>query len=80
MAGADRCKYGKGRGSGVMNRGLRLKIVEHFGSQIAFAHRLKIDPGLVSRIVRGWRALSEKEQIRWAKALDSTPEELFKEQ
>lgn len=39
----------------MTNYTLKTEIMKKFGSQIAFASKLKISEGLLSKIVRGWR-------------------------
>lgn len=48
-----------------MNRNLKAKIIEHFGSQADFAQKLQIDESLVSRVIRGRRKLPQEEVGRW---------------
>ena len=60
-----------------MNKKLKAKIIEVFGSQGDFAHRIRAHESDVSRIVRGRKSLSEKEKKRWASVLGCNPEELF---
>ena len=56
---------------------LKIKILEKFPSQADFAQAVKADESLVSRIIRGRRQLPLDKQYQWAKALNSTPKELF---
>lgn len=60
-----------------MNWSLKTRIVEKYGSQVDFAQTVKVSETLVSKIVRGRRQLPLEKQITWAKALGSTPKELF---
>jgi len=60
-----------------MNKKLKAKIIEIFGTQADFASEIKVDESLVSRIVRDRRKLSPADKIRWAKALESEPKDLF---
>lgn len=60
-----------------MNRKLKAKIVEKFGTQADFSQEIKIDETLVSKVVRGRRQLSDESKKIWAKVLDCKPEELF---
>ena len=62
-----------------MNRKLKAKIFEVFGTQADFSLVVKVDEAKISKVVRGRRALSEDEQNRWAGLLGATPVELFKE-
>jgi|APSaa5957512622_1039677.scaffolds.fasta_scaffold08511_3 plasmid maintenance system antidote protein VapI len=52
-----------------MNRKLKLKIIERFGTQSDFAQAASLDDATVSRVVRGRRELSVEEKARWAKLL-----------
>ena len=47
-----------------MNKILKARIIERFGSQADFAQAIGIDETKVSRIIRGRRRLTEKEQNR----------------
>jgi hypothetical protein len=60
-----------------MNRKLKGKIVEVFGSQTNFAMKVGEDETFVSRVVNGRRELDEKKQRRWAKALKVNSGEFF---
>jgi len=52
-----------------MNRKLKARIIEIFGTQADFAQEIGVDDSFVSKIVRGRRNLPAKEQDRWAKLL-----------
>jgi len=52
-----------------MNRKLKAKIVERFGSQADFAAVVGVDESVISRIVNGRRVLSPEDMVRWSKAL-----------
>ena len=67
----------KPRKESNMNWELKQKIVEKCGSQVDFAHLVKCNETLVSKVVRGRRTLDPDKQIIWAEALHSTPRELF---
>jgi hypothetical protein len=60
-----------------MNRKLKSKIVEKYGSQVRFAFENNENEALVSKVIHGWRELDPEKQYQWAKALNSTPKELF---
>ena len=60
-----------------MNKVLKLRIIEKFDSQIEFAGVIGVDESIVSKVVRGHRALSGPERTRWAAALGSTVKTLF---
>jgi transcriptional regulator with XRE-family HTH domain len=60
-----------------MNRKLKAKIVEKFGTQSDFANVVSVDETLVSKIVRGRRELPEDTKRAWADALGSEISEIF---
>jgi plasmid maintenance system antidote protein VapI len=62
----------------IMNWKLKELINEHFGSQSNFAYSIKTNESIVSKIVRGRRALSAEDQKKWANALGTKPENIFK--
>jgi hypothetical protein len=57
---------------------LKTRILEKYGSQVAFAHDLGEREDVVSRVVRGWRKVPSTTAEKWAEALDCKPEEIFK--
>jgi len=61
-----------------MNRFLKAKIIEKFGTQADFAIAAKVPEPVVSNVVRNRRTLDPPEQRYWARLLESEPEELFK--
>jgi ribosome-binding protein aMBF1 (putative translation factor) len=62
-----------------MNKRLKAKIYEVFGTQADFAQAMKEDESIVSRIVRGRRRPDDEQRKKWAAALDCKPEQLFSE-
>jgi hypothetical protein len=60
-----------------MNRILKARIVEKYGTQSDFAQAVGIDETVVSRVVRGRRVLDKDRQSLWAEALKCKPEEVF---
>jgi ribosome-binding protein aMBF1 (putative translation factor) len=62
-----------------MNKRLKLKIIEMFGSQADFAQAIKEDESVVSRIIRGRRKLDDQQKRKWAAALDCNPDQIFPE-
>jgi transcriptional regulator with XRE-family HTH domain len=60
-----------------MNLTLKFKIIQIYGTQADFAHRIGTNDSLVSRIVRGRRKLDPRNQEKWADALGCKPQELF---
>ena len=62
---------------GEINKKLKAKIVEYYGSQRGFASETRIPEDLVSRVLRGRYNLTGYEQDTWAKALHTEPERIF---
>ena len=60
-----------------MNRKLKAKIIEHYGSQWHFAQAVKERESIVSRVIHGKRNLTDKKQAAWCRALKAETEELF---
>jgi plasmid maintenance system antidote protein VapI len=60
-----------------MNRKLRAKIVEVFGTQSDFAQAIDEDETYVSRIVRGRRSLTPERAEKWSEALKCTPRQFL---
>lgn len=60
-----------------MNRLLKGRIIERYGSQFDFAHALGVHEALVSRVVRGRKVLSEEDRRHWARVLKDDPARLF---
>lgn len=60
-----------------MNRKLKGKIVEVFGTQADFSKAIGVDEATVSRVVRKRRNLSLQEMHRWASFLSCTAAEVF---
>jgi plasmid maintenance system antidote protein VapI len=60
-----------------MNRCLKARIIELFGSQWEFARSIKAHESDVSRVVRNRKTLGLDEQKRWAEALQCSREKLF---
>jgi DNA-binding transcriptional regulator YdaS (Cro superfamily) len=56
-----------------MNRLLKAKIVEVFGSQADFAQEINVDESIVSRVIRGRRTLSPTGREKWCKVLKCDP-------
>ncbi len=57
-----------------MNKKLKGKIIEEFGSQSDFAQAMKLDESVISRIVRGRRSLSAEDLKKWSRVLGCGPE------
>jgi hypothetical protein len=62
-----------------MNRRLKAKIIEHYGTQFAFAGKIGRPESLVSKVVRKRRILSPEDRRRWAAMLKCRPEDVFGE-
>ena len=60
-----------------MNKILKAKIVEKYGTQADFAQAIGIDETIVSRVVRGRRELDKDHQSLWADALQCNPGDVF---
>jgi plasmid maintenance system antidote protein VapI len=59
-----------------MNKKLKAKIVEEFGTQADFSLNLGVDESTVSRVIRARRVLTSVEIEKWAEALGMSREEL----
>jgi len=60
-----------------VNRRLKAKIVERFGTQSDFSEAIKTQESTISRVVRGRRELNEEDKKAWAKALGAELAILF---
>jgi len=60
-----------------MNRKLKARIIEKFGSQWAFAQAVNEHESNISRVVREHRTLSLETQQFWARVLNVNPNEVF---
>ena len=60
-----------------MNKKLKAKIIEKYGTQADFAQAIKTDETIISRIIRGRRTLNPEVQLVWAKALGCKPKDIF---
>lgn len=60
-----------------INKRLKSRIFEIFGTQADFAQEMAEDETLVSKIICGRRILSLEKQKKWAKALGRKPQEIF---
>jgi transcriptional regulator with XRE-family HTH domain len=56
-----------------MNKALRLRIVEQFGTQADFAQAISVDESKVSRVIRGRKNLKPKDLQKWSEALRCDP-------
>lgn len=56
-----------------MNRRLKAKIIERFGSQADFSQKIGVDESVISRVIRGRRVLSPEDQAKWSKVLGCDP-------
>jgi hypothetical protein len=62
---------------GEVNKNLKAKIVQNYGSQKQFAAENGLQEGMVSLVVRGRFNLDSDQQQRWASALRTSADELF---
>uniref|UniRef100_A0A6M3L617 Putative DNA binding, helix-turn-helix domain containing protein n=1 Tax=viral metagenome TaxID=1070528 RepID=A0A6M3L617_9ZZZZ len=60
-----------------INKFMRLKIVEHFGTQERLASISGIDEGIISKLVRNIRAPTDDQGKILTKLLKCTKKELF---
>ena len=60
-----------------MNKKLKAKIIEKYGTQADFAQTIKTDETIISRIIRGRRTLDPDKQFEWAQALGCKLKEIF---
>lgn len=56
-----------------MNKKLKAKIFEEFGSQADFAAAMKLDESVISRVVNGRRSLSQEDRKKWSRVLGCDP-------
>jgi len=59
------------------NRVLKGRIVTMFGSQDAFALAVGVNNSFVSRVVNGYRTLTDEKKKEWAAKLDCEVGEIF---
>jgi hypothetical protein len=60
-----------------MNKKLKAKIIERYGTQADFAEAIDTDETIISRVVRGRRKLKPSFQRIWADALRCKPKDIF---
>ena len=60
-----------------MNRKLKARIIEFYGTQSDFAERIEENESVVSRVVRARKSLTFADRKRWAEALNCSVAELF---
>lgn len=60
-----------------MNKKLKLKIIDQYGSQVRFAYENKENEALVSKVIHGWRKLDPEKKIKWAEWLGCKVEDIF---
>ena len=60
-----------------MNKKLKLKIIEQFGSQAEFSTAVDEDESTISRIINGRRTLSAERQETWACVLKCKVNDIF---
>lgn len=62
-----------------MNKTLKAKIVEKYGTQADFAQAINAHESIVSRVVRNRKTLPLTTKEKWAKALGCRAKEVFLE-
>lgn len=60
-----------------MNKRLKSRIFEVFGTQSDFAKFLGVHESRISQIIRGRRSLSVEDQKKWAAVLNCSVELIF---
>lgn len=60
-----------------MNKKLKLKIIETFGTQADFSMAVGEHESNVTRVIRERRTLSDERKERWAKALNCKSKDIF---
>lgn len=63
----------------MLNLPLKAEIIRKCGSQAQFARDLGIHDSGVSRVVRGWKELSDEQKAVWADILQVEVGEIFSE-
>jgi plasmid maintenance system antidote protein VapI len=63
-----------------MNKILKAKIVERYGSQVEFAKKIGEHEAIVSRVIRGHHELTTEERLKWAIALGCSNSEILFQQ
>jgi transcriptional regulator with XRE-family HTH domain len=61
-----------------MNKKLKAKIIESFGTQSDFADACKIRESQISRVIHGREELDPEDQRWWARLLKCKVEDIFK--
>jgi len=60
-----------------MNKRLKAKIIEKYGSQAEFSYDIRMHAAVVSRIIRNRRELSPEQKHEWAKKLNCRMKDIF---
>jgi DNA-binding transcriptional regulator YdaS (Cro superfamily) len=61
----------------LMNRKLKARIIEVYGSQADFSEEIGVNETVVSRVIRGRSKLEPEKQVVWAKALKCSRKDIF---
>ncbi len=56
---------------------LKQVIEEKYGSQIAFATKLKVNEAVISKVINGWHNLTDVQKKQWAVLLGEDVDKLF---
>lgn len=62
-----------------MNKKLKAKIIEKYGSQAEFAYDIRTHEAVISRVVRNRRELSPRQKQEWAGKLNCQLKDIFPE-
>ena len=62
-----------------LNKPLKARIFEVYGTQVDYALEIGEDETLVSKVICGRRTLSLEKQKIWATALGRNPQDIFSE-
>jgi len=57
-----------------VNRKLKARMIEIFGSQMAFAFIAKEHETYVSKVLNGWRVLPDEKKAKWSQILNCDAE------
>lgn len=63
-----------------INKPLKMKIIEHYGTQERFAKAANTDEAIISKLVRKIRKPTEEQAEKISKLLKTPSKELFKRQ
>ena len=53
-----------------MNKKLKARIIDKFGTQADFAQAMRVDESIISRVLHGRKTLKPKTKEMWARVLE----------